>query len=210
MSSSSPGPPRFDPSPEQGSDWRPLVTCCLATFLLLAFTTVVTVSAGNVASRLGAGFATAQWIIDGYTLALAALVMAMGTLGDRWGHRRLFLVGLIVFGVASAGCGGLEWQPPGRGARRPGHGRCGDLRNRRSAVDPALPTPHARNRIRCLGNGCEVGSTTGTIAGGAVTQFISWRWLFLGALPICLVAVIIGGQSLSRGVRCAPDSTSRE
>lgn len=200
MSLSSPSSaPVHDPAAEQDRDWRPLVTCCLATFLLLAFTTVVTVSAGNVASRLGAGFATAQWIIDGYTLALAALVLAMGTLGDRWGHRRLFLVGLIVFGVASAGCaaassGGLLV------AARVVQGTGGA-----AIFGTAVPllTQHYLGRTRGIafavwGAVAGIGSTTGTIAGGAVTQFISWRWLFLGALPICLVAVIIGGQSLSR------------
>ncbi len=61
-------------------DWRPLLACCLATFLLLAYTTVVTVSISTIATDLGAGFAISQWIIDVYTLALAALVLAMGTL----------------------------------------------------------------------------------------------------------------------------------
>ncbi|MDV7195442.1 hypothetical protein R4419_35095, partial [Mycolicibacterium fortuitum] len=96
MSSISPSPlAAKDADGEQDADWRPLVACCLATFLLLAFTTVLTVSADSIASRLGAGFSVAQWIIDVYPLALAALVMGMGTVGDRLGHRWLFLIGLV-------------------------------------------------------------------------------------------------------------------
>lgn len=188
-----------DAAPEQDTDWRPLMACCLATFLLLAFTTVVTVSAGNIADSLGAGFATAQWIIDGYTLALAALVMAMGTLGDRWGHRRLFLIGLIVFGVASAGCaaassGGVL--VAGRAVQ--GIGGAAIF----GTVVPLL-TQHYRGRTRGIafalwGAVAGIGSTMGTIAGGAVTQFITWRWLFLAALPICVITVIIGIRSLAR------------
>ncbi|MFV8052069.1 MFS transporter [Mycobacterium sp. 48b] len=199
MHSGSPRPaPVHEAAADQLLDWRPLLTCCLATFLLLAFTTVVTVSAGNVASTLGAGFATAQWIIDGYTLALAALVMAMGTLGDRCGHRRLFLIGLIVFGVASAGC---AVAPSGgvlvAGRVVQGVGGAAIF----GTVVPLL-TQHYRGRARgtafaVWGAVAGIGSTTGTIAGGAVTQFITWRWLFLGALPICVCAVVIGMQALS-------------
>ncbi|WP_135454646.1 MFS transporter [Mycobacterium sp. DL99] len=200
MPTSSPNSaPVHDVAPDRHRDWRPLVACCLATFLLLAFTTVVTVSAGNIAGRLGAGFATAQWIIDGYTLALAALVMAMGTLGDRWGHRRLFLVGLIVFGVASVGCAAATNGGVLVAARViQGTGGAAIF----GTVVPLL-TEHYRGRTRGIafavwGAVAGIGSTMGTIAGGAVTQFITWRWLFLGAVPICVFAVIIGVQSLSR------------
>src|SRR5438874_2525180 len=89
---------------DRRTDWRPLVTCCLATFLLLAYTTVVTVSAPVIAQSVDSGFAVSQWIIDVYTLALAALVLAMGSLGDRVGHRQLFLIGLAGFGTASVAC----------------------------------------------------------------------------------------------------------
>lgn len=184
---------------DRDTDWRPLVTCCLATFLLLAFTTVVTVSAEPIADRLGAGFAVAQWIIDVYTLALAALVVAMGTLGDRLGHRRLFLLGLITFGVASAGCaaatsGGLLV------AARAVQG-VGGAAIFGTAVPLLTWHYHARARgtaFAVWGAVAGIGSTVGTIAGGAATEFISWRWLFLAALPICVVAVITGMRSLSR------------
>ncbi len=95
---------------DRRTDWRPLVTCCLATFLLLAYTTVVTVSAPVIAQSVDSGFAVSQWIIDVYTLALAALVLAMGSLGDRVGHRQLFLIGLAGFGTASVAC--AVQQPP--------------------------------------------------------------------------------------------------
>ncbi|WP_454790197.1 MFS transporter [Mycolicibacterium lutetiense] len=188
-----------DAAPEQDADWRPLVACCLATFLLLAFTTVVTVSAGDIAVSLGAGFATAQWIIDGYTLALAALVMAMGTLGDRWGHRRLFLIGLIVFGVASAGCAAAS-SGGALVAARAMQG-VGGAAIFGTAVPLLTQHYHARTRgvaFAVWGAVAGIGSTVGTIAGGAATQFITWPWLFLAALPICVVALITGMRSLSR------------
>ncbi|MFV8175338.1 MFS transporter [Mycolicibacterium peregrinum] len=203
MPSTSPNSlPVHDAAGDRDIDWRPLVTCALATFLLLAFTTVVTVSAESIAGRLGAGFAVAQWIIDAYTLALAALVVAKGTLGDRLGHRRLFLSGLILFGVASAACatatsGGLLV------AARAVQGVGGAAIF--GTVVPLL-TQHYHARARGIafavwGAVAGIGSTVGTIAGGAATQFITWRWLFLAALPICAAAVATGRRSLSRDHR---------
>lgn len=200
MPSSSPNSiPVHAAADDRATDWRPLATCCLATFLLLAFTTVVTVSAEPIAGRLGAGFTVAQWIIDVYTLALAALVVAMGTLGDRLGHRRLFLIGLIIFGVASAGCAAAASGGVLVAARAiQGVGGAAIFG---TAVPLLTQHYHARTRAVAFavwGAVAGIGSTVGTIAGGAATQFITWRWLFLAALPICVVAVITGMRSLSR------------
>jgi MFS family permease len=180
-------------------DWRPLLACCLATFLLLAYTTIVTVSVSVIAHDLGAGFAVSQWIIDVYTLGLAALVLAMGTLGDRVGHRRLFLIGLGAFGIASVWCaaassGGLLV------AARVAQGIGGAALF--ATVVPLL-TQCYRGRSRGVafamwGAVAGAGSTVGTIAGGAVTEFVTWRWLFLGALPVCVLALAIGAISLPR------------
>ncbi|MBP3083769.1 MFS transporter [Mycolicibacterium fortuitum] len=200
MSSISPSPlAAKDADGEQDTDWRPLVACCLATFLLLAFTTVLTVSADSIASRLGAGFSVAQWIIDVYPLALAALVMGMGTVGDRLGHRWLFLIGLVVFGIASALCatassGGVLV------AARAIQGVGGA-----AIFGTAVPllTEHYRGPTRGMafavwGAVAGIGSTVGTIAGGAAMQFVTWRWLFAAALPIVVLALLIGVPSLSR------------
>lgn len=184
---------------DRRTDWRPLVTCCLATFLLLAYTTVVTVSAPVIAQSVDSGFAVSQWIIDVYTLALAALVLAMGSLGDRVGHRQLFLIGLAGFGTASVACavattGGVLIAA--RGAQ--GIGGAAIF----ATVVPLL-TLRYDGRARGVafavwGAVAGAGSTVGTVAGGAVTEFVSWRWLFVAAVPICAVAVTIGAISLPR------------
>ncbi|WP_204354902.1 MFS transporter, partial [Mycolicibacterium setense] len=181
------------------TDWRPLATCCLGTFLLLAYTTVVTVSAPVIAESVGSGFAVSQWIIDVYTLALAALVLAMGSLGDRIGHRQLFLIGLAGLGTASVACaaattGGMLIAA--RGAQ--GIGGAAVF----ATVVPLL-TQCYDGRARGIafavwGAVAGAGSTVGTVAGGAVTEFVTWRWLFVAAVPICAVAVTIGAISLPR------------
>jgi MFS family permease len=93
---------------EKGTDmrrWWPLVAICLGTFMLLVDVTIVNVALPSMARSLGSSFADLQWVIDGYALALAALLMVAGSLADRFGRRRLYLVGLIVFALASLACG---------------------------------------------------------------------------------------------------------
>jgi MFS family permease len=186
-------------STSEPTDWRPLLACCLATFLLLTYTTIVTVSISTIADDLGAGFAMSQWIIDVYTLGLAALVLAMGALGDRLGHRRLFLIGLGAFGAASVACAVATSGGPLVAARAAqGIGGAAIF-----ATAVPLLTHCYRERSRGVafaiwGAVAGAGSTMGTIAGGAVTQFVTWRWLFLGAFPVCVIAMAIGALSLPR------------
>jgi EmrB/QacA subfamily drug resistance transporter len=181
------------------TDWRPLLACCLATFVLLAYTTIVTVSAATIADDLGAGFALSQWIIDVYTLGLAALVLAMGTLGDRLGHRRVFLTGLVAFGAASVACAvatSAGMLVVARAAQ--GVGGAAIFATSVPLLTQCYPGRTRGIAFAVWGAVAGAGSTVGTIAGGAVTQFVSWRWLFLGALPVCALAVAIGSISLAR------------
>jgi MFS family permease len=169
----------------------------LATFLLLAYTTIVTVSVPIITAELRVGFTVAQWIIDIYTLGLAGLVLAFGALGDRLGHRRLFLVGLGIFAAASVACAAA----PSGGllvAARAVQG-LGGATLFATAVPLLTQCYHGRSRATAFavwGAVAGAGSTVGTIAGGAVTQFVSWRWLFLGAVPLCVVAIVVGTVSL--------------
>ncbi|MCX8560321.1 MFS transporter [Mycolicibacterium mucogenicum] len=181
------------------TDWRALLACCAATFLLLVYTTVVTVSVSAIADELGAGFTASQWIVDVYTLVLAALVLAMGTLGDRVGHRRLFLTGLVAFGGASLACalvgsGGLLI------SARAAQG-VGGAAIFATAVPLLAQSYTGRARgiaFAVWGAVAGAGSAVGTLAGGAVTEFLSWRWLFVAAVPVCGFAVVLGAVALPR------------
>lgn len=85
--------------------WLPLVATCLGTFLLLVYATIVTVALPRIAGDLHADFGALQWIVDVYTLALAGLLLGMGSLGDTLGRKRLYLLGLAVFTLATLACG---------------------------------------------------------------------------------------------------------
>src|SRR5919197_6371967 len=82
-----------------------LVVMCVGYFLVLLDVTIVNVALPSIASGLGASVSGLQWVVDGYALALAALMLAGGTVGDLHGHKRVVLTGLVVFGVGSLACG---------------------------------------------------------------------------------------------------------
>src|SRR5215212_4555754 len=85
--------------------WWTLIAVCVAVFMLLLDITVVNTALPSIRDDLGASFTDLQWVVDAYTLTLAALVLTAGSLADRLGRRRVFAVGLGVFTAASLLCG---------------------------------------------------------------------------------------------------------
>ena len=82
-----------------------LVICCLALLIVSIDNTIVNVALPDIASRLHASLQSLQWIVGAYILALGSLLLLAGSLADRFGRKRIFIVGLIVFVTASAGAG---------------------------------------------------------------------------------------------------------
>ena len=120
--------------------WWTLIAVSVATFMLLLDITVVNTALPSIAKDLGASFNDLQWVVDAYTLALAAVVLTAGSLADRFGRRLLFAGGLVIFAAASL-AGGTR---PGRD--RPqhlegdsGHRRRGDVRRLAGPPRPGVP-----------------------------------------------------------------------
>src|SRR6266581_8536730 len=82
-----------------------LLTMCFALFMAMLDNTVVNVALPTLSRKLGAGVSGLQWIVDGYVLAFASLMLTGGILGDRYGRKRMFLAGLALFTLASLACG---------------------------------------------------------------------------------------------------------
>src|ERR1044071_5207997 len=82
-----------------------LLTMCFALFMAMLDNTVVNVALPTISRELGAGVSGLQWIVDGYVLAFATLLLTGGIAGDRFGRRRTFLIGVLVFTLASVLCG---------------------------------------------------------------------------------------------------------
>src|SRR5437868_3050583 len=103
-----PGPQprrRDDRQRRQASSWLVLVVMCVGYFLVLLDVTIVNIGLPRIGSGLHAGVSGLQWVVDGYALALASLMLPGGTAGDLHGHKRVVMGGLVVFGAGSLGCG---------------------------------------------------------------------------------------------------------
>src|SRR4051794_36848217 len=171
--------------------WLPLVAICTGTFMLLVDVTIVNVALPDIATDLTTSFTQLQWVVDVYALALAALVLGAGSLADLYGRRRLYLVGLVLFAVASLASG----LAPNAGALIAARGVQGIGGAIMFATTIALinTSYDGRDRGTAFGVwGAVVGASAalGPILGGALTE-LSWRWIFLVNLPVCVLAVVL-------------------
>ena len=126
--------------------WWTLIVVSVATFMLLLDITVVNTALPAIQEDLDASFTDLQWVVDAYTLSLAALVLTAGVLADRLGRRRVFAAGLGIFTVASALAGSRAGSDlPQPRARAPGRGRRDHVRRLARAGGPGV---QARPRAR--------------------------------------------------------------
>jgi EmrB/QacA subfamily drug resistance transporter len=171
--------------------WLPLVAVCLGTFMLLVDVTIVNVALPDMASDLRTSLGSLEWVVDGYALALAALLIGAGGVADRIGHRRTYLAGLVVFALASLACG-LAPDPALVIVARVVQGVGGAAM---ITTTFALLNGSYTGRERGLAYGLwgavsGAASAVGPLLGGPLTEFLSWRWIFFVNLPVSAVAVV--------------------
>jgi EmrB/QacA subfamily drug resistance transporter len=170
--------------------WLPLIAVCLGTFLLLVDVTIVIVALPSIAGHLEAGPDDLAWVLDGYALALAALVLGAGALADRYGRRVTYLAGLLIFGVSSLLCA-LAPTVESLVAARVLQGVGGAAM---FATTVAILNVTYRGRDRGIAFGIwgavnGAATAAGPLVGGLLTEHLDWRWIFLVNLPIVVVAV---------------------
>jgi EmrB/QacA subfamily drug resistance transporter len=172
--------------------WWTLLAACVATFMLLLDITVVNVALPPIEHDLHATFIDVQWVIDAYTLTLAAFVLTSGSFADRLGRRRVFAFGIIVFTVASLICG-FAISPAMLNISRAVQGVGGAVL---FAVSLALVAQEfiGKERATALaiyGATIGVAVAVGPIVGGALTTTLGWRWIFFINVPIGFGALLV-------------------
>jgi len=179
--------------------WLPLITVSLGTFMLLIDVTIVNVALPDMATDLHSSFSSLQWVIDIYALALAALLLGIGAFSDRVGRRPVYIVGLVVFALASLASGLAPSTPVlivARGVQGVGAAAM-------FATTIALLSTSYEGRDRGVAFGVwgainGAAAAAGPILGGLLTEGLSWRWIFFVNLPISVVAVALAVLVLRR------------
>jgi EmrB/QacA subfamily drug resistance transporter len=172
--------------------WWTLIAVCVATFMLLLDITVVNVALPYIERDLGSSFEDLQWVIDAYTLTLAAFLLTAGSVADRSGRRLVFLVGLVVFTIASALCG-LAGSPLVLNLARGLQGVGGSMMFATSLALLASAY-HGRERGTAIGIwGATIGAAVavGPLIGGVLTEWIGWEAIFYVNLPIGAFAIAL-------------------
>ncbi len=172
--------------------WWTLLAVCTGSFMLLLDVTIVIVAQPAIQSGLNASFSDVQWVLDSYALTLASLLLTSGVLADRYGRKRLFQIGLVIFTLGSLLCG-VAQDPLMLILSRSGQGVGGAIM---FATSLALLGNSFRGKDRGVAFGVWGGITgiataLGPVLGGVITTNWSWRGIFLVNVPIGVLAVAL-------------------
>ena len=172
--------------------WWTLIAVSIAIFMLLLDITVVNVALPSIQHDLHASFADLQWVVNAYSLTLAALLLTSGALADLFGRRLIFTAGLVVFTCSSAVCG-LSSTPLTLNLARAVQGVGGAMMFATSLALIAQAF-HGRERGTAFGVfGAVTGAAVavGPVVGGLITSGIGWQWIFFLNVPIGIAAVAL-------------------
>jgi EmrB/QacA subfamily drug resistance transporter len=172
--------------------WWTLVAVCTGSFMLLLDVTIVVVAQPAIQSGLHASFSDVQWTLDAYALTLASLLLTSGVLADRYGRKRLFVIGLTIFTLGSLLCG-LAVSPLMLILSRCGQGIGGAMM---FATSLALLGHSFRGKDRGTAFGVwgavsGVATAAGPVLGGLITTDWDWRGIFLVNIPVGVFAMVV-------------------
>ncbi len=172
--------------------WWTLIAVSVAMFMLLLDITVVNVALPDIQSSLGSSFSDLQWVVNAYSLTLAAFLLTAGAVADLVGRRRVFIAGLVVFTASSAACG-LASSPLELNLFRAVQGTGGAMMFATSLALIASAF-HGKERGVAFGvYGGVIGAAVavGPVVGGLITSGIGWEWIFFVNVPIGIGAVFL-------------------
>jgi EmrB/QacA subfamily drug resistance transporter len=187
--------------------WWTLLATCVATFMLLLDITIVNVALPSIQEDLNASFSDLQWVVDAYSLMLAALLLTAGSLGDRIGRRRVFTAGFAIFSGASLLCG-LAGNPTllnlARGLQ--GVGGAAMFATTLALIAQEFKGPERATAFGIWGATIGGAVAIGPLVGGAITDAFGWEWIFFVNVPIGIAAIALTQRKLAESRQ--PDAES--
>jgi EmrB/QacA subfamily drug resistance transporter len=183
--------------------WWTLLAVCIATFMLLLDITIVNVALPAIQRDLDANLTDLQWVVDAYTLTLAALLLTGGSLADRLGRRRVFVIGVAIFTLGSILCG-TATSPLFLNLARALQGTGGAAMFATALALIAQEFEPAEIGTATAAWGATIGAAVaiGPLLGGILTEGLGWQWIFFVNVPIGALAIAIAlartGESRNR------------
>jgi EmrB/QacA subfamily drug resistance transporter len=191
--------------------WIALIVVCFAMLMNLLDQTIVNVALPTIQRDLHFSQATLAWVIDAYLITFAGSLLLAGRLGDLFGRKKVFLVGVALFTVASVACGAADSQILLISARFvQGLGAALSSSVILAIIVADFPLP--RERAKAMSSYIIVavgGGSLGLLVGGYVTQALSWHWIFFINIPIGVATFIVGAalieENIGLGLRAGLD-----
>jgi EmrB/QacA subfamily drug resistance transporter len=172
--------------------WTILSVTTLGAFMAALDSNIVTIALPYIAKGLSAGYSLLGWVLAGYVLAVAALVLQAGKLGDAYGKKRVYLIGFAVFGASSALCGVSENAYQLIAFRLvQGAGASVMIATAIPLIFASFPPSQRGSAVGINSIAWAVGAVAGPVLGGVLTA-IDWRLIFYVNVPVAALAVLIG------------------
>src|SRR4249919_2273852 len=171
--------------------WWALYILCAGVLMIVLDTTIVNVALPSIREDLGFTETSLVWVVNAYMLTFGGFLLLGGRLGDLYGHRRLFLIGLSLFTLASAACGLSNSQALLVAARAvQGLGGAVVTAVALSLIMMLFTEPGERAKaMGVYGFVCAGGGSVGVLLGGVLTSALDWHWVFLVNIPIGIAVI---------------------
>jgi len=186
--------------------WAALYVLCAGMLMIVLDMTIVNVALPSIQSDLGFSNSTLAWVVNGYLISFGGLLLLSGRLGDLYGRRRIFFVGLTLFTTASVLCG-VATTPAMLVAARFLQGVGGSMTSAVILGMIVTMFPEPREQARAIGIYAFVasaGGAVGLMAGGVLTQALNWHWIFFVNIPVGIATAVIARRLLD------PDTATTE
>jgi EmrB/QacA subfamily drug resistance transporter len=195
-----PATPAGSGTPSSNRRWLALVIVCLAQLMIVLDTTIVNVALPAIQRDLHFSPGDLSWVVNAFLLTFGSFLLLAGRLGDLLGRKQIFMAGLVIFTLASIACGAAPSEGFLIGARFV-QGLGAALQG--SVILAIIVTQFPETSERAKAMSAYVftsvsGGSIGLLAGGALTQGLSWHWIFFVNVPIGLATLVLGAKFVPR------------